>query len=73
MSVAQNESSSAILKKGAYALKEAGLLQPNPTDDIRHTKPNPDSYQFMVENGPEILALIGRTNLLADRLVSEAT
>jgi two-component system, cell cycle sensor histidine kinase and response regulator CckA len=35
-------------------------MQPSkPTHDIRGTEPNPDKYRLIVENAPEILALIG--------------
>jgi two-component system, cell cycle sensor histidine kinase and response regulator CckA len=35
-----------------------------PTHDIRHTEPNSDKYRFIVENAPEILALIGDAGII---------
>ena len=35
-----------------------------PTHDIRHIEPNSDKYRFIVENAPEILALIGDAGLI---------
>jgi two-component system, cell cycle sensor histidine kinase and response regulator CckA len=40
-------------------------MQPSkPTHDIRHTEPNPDKYRLIVENAPEILALIGDAGMI---------
>ena len=40
-------------------------MQPSkPTRDIRHTEPNPDQYRLIVENAPEILALIGDAGII---------
>jgi two-component system, cell cycle sensor histidine kinase and response regulator CckA len=35
-----------------------------PTQDIRPTEPNSDKYRFIVENAPEILALIGDAGII---------
>ena len=44
--------------------KERGLKQSKPSHDIRHTEPNPDGNRFIVENAPEILALIGGAGVI---------
>jgi PAS domain S-box-containing protein len=35
-----------------------------PTHEVRHTEPNSDKYRFIVENAPEILALIGHAGII---------
>jgi PAS domain S-box-containing protein len=40
------------------------LRQSKPTQGILHTESNPDRYRFIVENAPEILALIGGAGVI---------
>src|SRR5215471_32389 len=68
MPVAGSRSSIPILYSGLSSAlmgtERGGLPQSKPTHEIRHTGSNPDRYRFIVENAPEILALIGGAGVI---------